>query len=119
MAERYKPALQSFIETFVGGNYVVAVFNVTVTTTATRVLQNDFERMASTLINVGAVDLKITPTDVVSDTEGIALAASGGNLCLVANEDLALVGYDWWAKTATGSTTVTVMTLTRYKGGSL
>ncbi len=115
---RGKPALQTFIENFVGGNYVVAITNVTVTTTPTRVAQNDFERMALTFINVGAADLHMTPSNTVTSSQGIALGHDGGSLSLAANEDLALVGWDWWAVVATGTTTVTVVTVTRYQGSA-
>lgn len=114
---RTKPALQSFIEDFVGGNYVVEVATVTVTTTPTRVLSNDFERMAAVIINTGATDCKITPSNVVTTTLGIVLGNGGGNLSMSANEDLALVGWDWYALTASSTTTLTVMTIKRYNPG--
>jgi hypothetical protein len=117
MAEGRTPALQSFVEAFVGGNYVVAVNTITVTTSPTLVLSNSMERMAAGIVNVGATGLKITPTNTVSNTQGIDLGANGGNLVLVANEDLVMVGWDWWAQVPTGTTTVTVFTVTRYQGG--
>lgn len=113
-----KPALQSFIESFVGGNFVVTVENVAVTTTPTRVLQNNFERMAAAIINVGANAIRVTPGQTVTSTMGIVLGDSGGNLSLSANEDLAMVGWDWWAQTVTSTSTVTVMYLTRYTGST-
>lgn len=118
MTERGKPALQKFIEDFVGGNYVVTVSQVTVTTTPTRIVPNDFERMALTIINTGSVDLRCLPDMSVTNIKGIVLGALGGNLNLVANEDLALTGWDWYAVCASGSTTVELITITRYSAGA-
>lgn len=117
MVERGKPALQSYIEALVGGNYVVAVENVTVTTSPTLVLPNDFERMAATLINTGTVDVRIAPILTVAANMGVVLGASGGNLSLVAAEDLALVGWSWFAVVASGTTTITRVTTTRFNPG--
>lgn len=118
MAGRMRPALQSFVETFVGGNYVATVTQVTVTTTPSRVMQNDMERMAATIINTGTTDVRLLPDIGVSTVKGVVLAQGGGNMSLVANEDLTLVGYDWWAVVSAGSTTLEVITTTRYNPGA-
>ncbi len=114
MAERRRTALQSFIETFVGGNYVVTVTNVTVTTAPTRIVQNNFERMTFTVTNMGNVDIRFAPNNLVSANNGVVLGSAGGGVSLIANEDLAMVGWDWWGICATGSTIVTVFEVTRY-----
>ena len=118
MTERGKPALQSWIENFVGGNYVVAVNDVTVTTAPTRILQNDFERMAATVINGGVEQIWTKPSPVVDTTSGVILGEGGGNMILTAYEDLAMVGWDWWAVTSTGTSAITVVTVTHISGGT-
>lgn len=119
MAERRRPALQQYVEKVVGGNYVTAMSDVAVTTAATKLIDNNMERMSLTFINVGAEEVLLAPKQGVTTTSGIVLGPLGGNLNLNAVEDLVLVGYDWWAIGNGGSSTVTVIAVTRYGDGAL
>ena len=114
-----KPSLQDFVEKFVGGNYFVRVSEVTVTTSPTRVLQGDMERMAATIINTGAEQISVSPLRTVTATNGVILGEGGGSLALQANEDLVLVGWDWWAVTSAATTTVVTMEVIRFNQGDV
>lgn len=114
---RAKPALQSFIETFVGGRYNVAIEEVTLTTSASRFIDNDFERMAITVINTGSEDCRLLTDNSVAASKGIVLGQGGGSVSMNPQEDLALVGWEWWGVVGTGTTTLTVITVTRYNEG--
>lgn len=109
-----KPALQQFIEDFIGGSFQVTVTTVTVTTTATKLCGNNYERMALTFIDTGGVNVSVLPANNVSTTLGVMLGASGGSLGLDAQEDLAVVGFDWWGIVGGSSTTVTVIEIIRF-----
>lgn len=111
---RNKPALQQFIEEYVGGQFTVAVTQVTVTTSATKLLANNFERMAALIINTGAANISMNPGPTVTTTMGVQLGAGGGFASLDAQEDLALVGFDWWAVVSALTSTVTVIEIIRY-----
>lgn len=109
-----KPALQQFIEDFVGGSFTVAISNPTVNTVATQVAGNNFERMSLTVINSGSVTVTLLPQNNVSASMGIQIAANGGSVSLDAQEDLALVGWSWYAVTAAIPGTVTVVETIRF-----
>lgn len=112
-----KPALQEYIEGLVGGAFYVQVTQVTCTAAATKLMSNNFERMAAVFIDTGAVNVSVGPQNTVTPTMGIVLGSNGGSLNLIASEDLALVGYDWWGITSASSSTVTVVEIIRYRPG--
>lgn len=107
------PALHAFIENEAGGTVNVVIRQVSVGGSAALVLPANFERMAAAIINTGTANLAAAPTNQVSFTNGILLGASGGGVSLAAKDDLALVGWDWWGVSATGTITVTVMEIIR------
>lgn len=110
---RSKPALQSFIENFVGGGFNTTTSTVTLGATATLLLPSNFERMAANIINTGSNNIIVAPTKLVASTMGILLGSLGGSLSLTANEDLALVGWDWWGISTSGAPVVTTIEITR------
>lgn len=113
-----KPALQQYIESLVGGQFTVTISMVTVTTSATKLVGNNFERMALVMINTGTVNAVILPDISVSTTNGITLNANGGSVTLNAHDDLALVGWNWNGVVNAATTTFTCMEIVRYNAGS-
>ncbi len=107
------PALQAFIEKMVDGGFNATTTSVALAASVTRVLQGNFERMAATIINTSSVNITVAPTPLVTTTMGILLAANGGALALTARDDLALVGWDWWAIPASGTPSVITMEVVR------
>ncbi len=110
---RVTPALQAFIENFVGGGFNVTIDTVTLGAVPVMVLPNNFERMSAAIINTGTDNVAVAPNKQVSNTNGVLLGSRGGNLSLIAQEDLALVGWDWWGYASSGAPTVTVIQITR------
>lgn len=109
-----KPALQGFIEDFVGGSFTVAVSTVTVGATFTKIASNNYERMALTIINTGNQNVTILPSISVTTTMGVILAANGGAISLDAQEDLAAVGFEWDGIVSALTSTMTVIETIRY-----
>lgn len=69
----------------------------TVGVAATRILRQNPNRLAATLINLGAAAIYVAPLGAPSATRGIRLAPTGGSLVLRWEEDLDLLGYEWSA----------------------
>ncbi len=111
-------ALQSYIEGLVGGQFTVQLSTVTVNTSSTKLVANNFERMALMLINTGSTNAAVLPSMAVSSTNGVILNANGGSMTLNAHDDLALVGWEWDGITASSSTTFTVMEILRYSASN-
>ena len=108
------PALERFLEEVYGGRFVVANTNLAVATTLTQVTGHNYERLGLTLINTGAKNIHVAPTQNVSSTTGIVLGANGGFLSLTARDDLVLVGYEWFAVSITAGSTVEVIEVIRF-----
>lgn len=108
------PALQSYIEGVVGGRFNVQVSTVAVGASSTKLVGPNFERMALAIINSGGVNGVILPDLSVTLTKGITLNANGGSMTLNAHDDLALVGWEWFAISSGGGTTFTIMEIVRY-----
>jgi hypothetical protein len=74
--------------------------------TATRILAGNPNRLAMTVINLSAGLVSIKPQNDVSATSGIVLAAGGGSVNLVWDEDYDLVGMEWFAIAAVGGSAI-------------
>lgn len=79
------------------------------TTTSALVLRADSSRLAATVINLGQSDVFLRPRRPPSATVGIRLGPNGGSITLMAEEDFALVGVDWFGATAVGTSTLYVL----------
>ena len=109
-----RAALHAFIEEKVGGQYFLQTLNPSVNGTASKILPNNFERMAVTVINTGPTDMTVMFSNGVTTTNGILLGKNGGGLSMSADEDLALVGWEMWAVTAGSSTTAFTAEVIRF-----
>lgn len=110
----HQPALVRFLENEFGGKYVARTTFPTVGTSLARLVPNDMERMALTIINTGADDVYLTPGPNAAVGTGILLGANGGFLSLTARDDLVVVGYDFWAIASTASSAAMVIEILRY-----
>lgn len=108
-----KPALQAFVESKVGGGFNVTIDLVSVPAAGILIAPNDFERMALQIINTGGTALAVSPTANQPNTTGILIGANGGNITMNADQDLAMVGWSWYAIPLTGTGMVTVIKTTR------
>ena len=79
---------------------------INVATTITKILQNNPDRLAYTIVNLGNTALYIAFDNEVSATRGILLVASGGSISLTAENDGELVGYSVFGISATSSNNI-------------
>lgn len=68
----------------------------TVGTTPTELWRNNPDRITLLFINLGATSVYLNVDANVSSTNGIFLAAGGGSVILLAEEDGELVGFPWY-----------------------
>lgn len=108
-------ALQAHIESKVGGRFYVQITSVNVGASATKLVDHNFERMGLVLINTGSNDASVAPQSSVTTSTGILLGKNGGNASLDADEDLALVGWEWWAIPQASTTTFLCIEVIRYQ----
>lgn len=80
-----------------------------VTTSATRILDNDPGGLQVTVINTGANDMNLWVDGSVSATKGIRIAASGGSYEIDFTRFALMPTSEWWAIGIGGSTTVSVI----------
>jgi len=78
----------------------------TVGTSVTRILRADPDRVAVILLNLGGNDLYISPDEAPSATRGIYVGANGGSVVMLWNEDLILVGNEWFGVAPGGTTQI-------------
>jgi hypothetical protein len=64
---------------------------------ALKVLNNNPNRLAFTLVNLGTGKVYLKPDNTVSIASGIVLTAGGGSVNLEWSTDYDLVGMEWWA----------------------
>lgn len=66
-------------------------------TDAVRILQENPRRLSFQVVNLSANSLYIAPTNQVSSTRGIFLAANGGIVSLIWDRDFELCSHEWYA----------------------
>lgn len=77
--------------------------------TATRILPNNDNRVALTMINNGAFPVWIWTDNTVGANNGILLAANGGANSLNWRDDMSLVANEWWAIAIGGASQMSVL----------
>lgn len=68
----------------------------TVSTTPTRLLANNPNRVSFIVVNMSANSLYISPTADVAATKGIFIASNGGYAIFTWDRDFELVSQEWW-----------------------
>jgi len=78
-------------------------------TSLTTVLKNNPDRLMWMLINLGSYDAYIAWDRDVGTAHGVLLSARGGNLVLIADEDVELTGYEVYGIAPSGATDIYVI----------
>ena len=91
-------ALSDFIRGRFGVNtrYNPNPLTTTVGTAATKLWDNNDDRLELIFINLGVEIIYLNTVPQVSTTNGIYCAAGGGSVVLNAEGDASLVGYPWY-----------------------
>lgn len=76
---------------------------------ATRFLAPSDDRLAFVIINTGVNAAYILNANDVTAANGVLLAANGGNVAMVHQEDLFLVGDEWWGLAPGGAVNILVL----------
>lgn len=109
------PALQKYLEEQFGGSFEVSTKVVSVGTSPTKLCENNFERMGLLFVLLGGTPAYWSPKSDVTTTSGAQMTAAGYSVSFTARDDLSLVGYDFYAVTASGTTDVYVLEIKRYE----
>lgn len=114
MGEQAVQPLTSFISTKVKGNFTAQNKSVSVQTTTTDLLPNNFGRMSVVMSNFGSYDIFVWPGELPAGASGIKIGADGGVLTLSAGDDLVLVGYDWSGIAPAGASDLLIVAVEEY-----
>lgn len=108
--------LQGLIESQFGvkTSYDINPITGSVLVTVTKVLNIDPNRLAFIVMNMGANDVYLSPSNTVAVGNGILLQPGGGGVALVWDEDFNMVGLDWYAIADGGTSNVYVMPIVSY-----
>jgi hypothetical protein len=107
-------AAQAYVEAEFGGPVDILQTVVATGAAASRILQNNPERLSVTFFNLGANDVYLLFDDSVSATKGIALQASGGAVNMTVRDDQMLPTREWWVISPSGASTVIAISTQRY-----
>jgi hypothetical protein len=77
--------------------------------TATQLLNQSPNRLALTIINNGTGRIWLFPGNNPSVTHGIVLAAGGGQVSLVWDDDWDVLGFEWWAIAEVAATPISII----------
>ena len=109
-------ALQEFLEERFGGRFTIAPSQPAITNVQSQVLPNDFERMAYIMVNPGGSIVFVNFGTFQNLTSGIQLAPNGGSVSVNAHDDLCLPGFEAYAWTVSGASTLSIFAVKRYRG---
>lgn len=107
-------AAQSYIEGTFGGPTEEVDGEVSVGVAVKRLVDNNPERLALTIVNLGVSDVYVWIDDQVGATRGILLLANGGTMSTNVVDDQTLPTRAWWAVTASGDTNLAYLFTQRY-----
>ena len=108
------PASALYLRDIFGGDFTEKDSEPVVGTTMVELVKNDPERIALTIINLGAANVLIAPDNKVSTTRGILLTASGGAVSMDVRSDATLPSRAWYAISASAGNDVYVLEIRRY-----
>lgn len=87
----------AFINKEYPGQYQSGRYSVAVGTAPVQILPSNPERMSLAIMNIGGINIYISPEADVSNTKGMVLLANGGVFVSNVREDLTLVTQAWYA----------------------
>jgi len=96
-----------------GGLLEIKESNPTATTSAAQLVENNADRVALIIFNLGANDVFIAFNSGVSSTNGIKLVANGGFVTLTLRDDYTIQSYNFWFIAAAATSSVYVFELLR------
>jgi hypothetical protein len=96
-----------------GGPTTLRLTSATVGTTVTRIVDNNPRRVKLTLLNLGAVDVFVSPTADVTTSAGLKLVASTGTGELNASDDGEAVITEIYAIASAAGNTVMISEVER------
>lgn len=80
-------------------------------TSVVKVLNNNPDRIAFLIFNLGDYSLYIAPDNKVSASYGILVSSSGGFLNMIYKEDFELLGHNFYGVSPSGITAIHVLEL--------
>lgn len=113
MAPVMVPAPVLFLRDRFGGDFEEDEETVDVGAAAVRIVVNDPEAVALTLINTGSDNIYVAPNNQVSATFGVVLLP-GGSVSVTVRDDATLPTREWWALGASAGQTLHYIRLRRY-----
>lgn len=104
----------AFVEGEFGGPITEQETEVTVGLTPLRIVDNNPEALALSIINLGTEGVYLAPSDLVSSSRGIFLESGGGLFSLNVRDDQGLPAREWWAVAETSSSILYIVRNYRY-----
>jgi len=106
-------AALTWAQSQLGGVLYQKELNPTVTTTPAQLLENNGDRVALVIVNLGTVDVFISFNSGVSSTNGIKLVANGGFVTFTLRDDFTIQSFQFWAIAASATSSVYTFELIR------
>ena len=91
---------------------------VTVSTTVTKILEHNGDRIHFLVVNLGDYDVYIAPSSKVSVNYGIKLSAHGGSVTFDVDDDGLVVTMDFYAVSESGSSTLFIYEIVGERHGA-
>ena len=90
---------------------------VTVSTTVTKILEHNGDRVHFLIVNLGDYDVYIAPSSRVSTSYGIKLPSHGGSVTFDVDDDGLVVTMDFYAVAESGSCPLFIYEITGERRG--
>lgn len=107
-------AAVDFIQKYYGGRFEEDDATVAVATTSTKIVDNNPDCLALTIINLGSNTLILRPGDAPSSTAGVLLVSAGGSVTMNVRDDLTLPTREWYGIGSGGATTAYYVRVNRF-----
>lgn len=112
-------AVEQYIRDQFAGAFAGLPKEVSIATSSTSIVPNNFERLGLVLVNLGSYNVYVKPASDVTTTSGILLAKLGGFISMNVRDDLVLPAYSWYGIADGGASDIFVVEVNRYQAISL
>lgn len=109
----YGAAMQYAVLQF-GGPVEEADTTVLVTTSATKLVGNNPDRVMLMFVNLAGAPVFVLPGNNPSATNGISISQNGGSMVTIVRDDGTLPTREWYGVSTSGSASVYVLELRRF-----